>query len=431
MNIAIGKIGRFSYFDPKSWSIYAGDDSPKIIFSELARRFPQHTFYYVSVNDITKCRDACKPLGGFGMCKKTCDIPDNIVDIYHSVSLRIAGIEKYKDGEYPHEILLDECKKRNLHFDFAIFEQGPDCGFSVMNRGIWLTSHPDRHAVAMAMANHYCGPLISFINEMKMPWVNITEDPRYVPSHHKDILNDELCVLSQITTDIETQRIAGYYDESHTYRHPIQHFRYAGIEKMFLRDMVKVDFKNPDEFKVGNHTYRKSNTFIMTLNGTPDRLPFIENWVLKYKPDTKIYGKWDEEAKAKYPNTFKEKGIVEIPDEMWQSKFTFVPCFDKKLSNFVTQKVWKMIYYGIIPFWDKNSYDTDHYYNEIPDYFKVASPDEMWQKIEYLEKNPDEYKKYLSMYYNLLEDKYFNGDFIYETFKPFIEKYDPKLKVKE
>ena len=40
MNIAIGKIGRFSYFDPKSWSIYAGDDSPKIIFSELARRFP-------------------------------------------------------------------------------------------------------------------------------------------------------------------------------------------------------------------------------------------------------------------------------------------------------------------------------------------------------------------------------------------------------
>ena len=153
-----------------------GDDSPKIIFSELARRFPQHTFYYVSVNDITKCRDACKPLGGFGMCKKTCDIPDNIVDIYHSVSLRIAGIEKYKDGEYPHEILLDECKKRNLHFDFAIFEQGPDCGFSVMNRGIWLTSHPDRHAVAMAMANHYCGPLISFINEMKMPWVNITED---------------------------------------------------------------------------------------------------------------------------------------------------------------------------------------------------------------------------------------------------------------
>ena len=105
---------------------------------------------------------------------------------------------------------------------------------------------------------------------------------------------------------------------------------------------------------------------------------------------------------------------------MWESKFTFIPCFQKRLTNFVTQKVWKMIYYGIIPFWDKNNYDTDNIYKEIPDYFKVKTPKEMWDKIEYLNLHEEEYKKYLKIYYNLLEDKYFNGDFIVDVFKQYL-----------
>ena len=34
MNIAIGKSGRSMYFNRKRWSIFAGDDSPKIIYFE-------------------------------------------------------------------------------------------------------------------------------------------------------------------------------------------------------------------------------------------------------------------------------------------------------------------------------------------------------------------------------------------------------------
>jgi hypothetical protein len=60
----------------------------------------------------------------------------------------------------------------------------------------------------------------------------------------------------------------------------------------------------------------------------------------------------------------------------------------------------------------------------MPDYFKVSSAQEMWEKIDYLNSHEDEYRKYLKIYYDLLEDKYFNGDFIVETFKPYIEKYD-------
>ena len=113
---------------------------------------------------------------------------------------------------------------------------------------------------------------------------------------------------------------------------------------------------------------------------------------------------------------------------MWQSMFTFVPSFMKSRKNFVTQKVWKMMYYGIIPFWDKNTYDTDNLFSDLPDFFKVENPDEMWKRIRFLMENPDEYKKYLKIMYDLLEDKYFNGDFIDEVFNPLIEKRRAELK---
>jgi putative nucleotidyltransferase with HDIG domain len=46
--------------------------------------------------------------------------------------------------------------------------------------------------------------------------------------------------------------------------------------------------------------------------------------------------------------------------------------------------------------------------------------------VRYKNEHPDEYKKYLKQYYDLLEDKYFNGDFIVETFKPYFDKYGPQ-----
>ena len=54
MNIAIGKSGRSCYFNEERWSIYAGDDSPKIIYFEIARQNPQHTFYLIGASDFTK-----------------------------------------------------------------------------------------------------------------------------------------------------------------------------------------------------------------------------------------------------------------------------------------------------------------------------------------------------------------------------------------
>ena len=60
MNIAIGKIGRSSYFDKNNWSIYAGDDSPYIIYTTLAKAFPQHNFYMIGGNDLDRIKGSCR-----------------------------------------------------------------------------------------------------------------------------------------------------------------------------------------------------------------------------------------------------------------------------------------------------------------------------------------------------------------------------------
>ena len=60
MNILIGKFGRSIFFDKKSWSIYAGDDEAPILYTELAKRYPQHTFYLIGKSDIYKIKRRLK-----------------------------------------------------------------------------------------------------------------------------------------------------------------------------------------------------------------------------------------------------------------------------------------------------------------------------------------------------------------------------------
>ena len=111
---------------------------------------------------------------------------------------------------------------------------------------------------------------------------------------------------------------------------------------------------------------------------------------------------------------FENKPILEMEDLMWDSKYTFIPPVSLKHTTFVTQKVWTMLYYDIVPFWCKNDYDTSNIYSDFTDYLKVETPEEMWDKIKFLENNPEEYKKIRSQLYALLKDEYFNTDAVFK-----------------
>lgn len=434
MNIAIGKFGRSMYFNESSWSIYAGDDSPKIVYLELARKHPDDVFYIIGVSDFTKWKE--KNSGFFAEEA----VPENIVDVWHAAKKEFGakydfGAPGYSEkmlyktpGKEPWRILDDYVTTHGLSFDLGIFMQGPNSWISVMGEKIPCRYKKDTLLSCLMMSAIYNGPMRHLINKLKFPWYNIIEDPRYVPTRDIDEINTAIYNLSQCDDVYQKPSMDSYTQDPASYTKKPFILKYSKTERIFLRNLKKVDFTNPDEIVVGKHVYQKKTPFILTLNGGYDRLEFLENWVLNKMPDCKVYGKWDAAAQKKYPETFIKKGIVEIQDKMWEAMFTFVPAFMKSRKNFVTQKVWKMMYYGIIPFWDKNSYDTDNLFSDLPDYFKVDSPEQMWDRIDHLMQNPDEYRKYLKIMYDLLEDKYFNGDFISEIFDPLIEKHRPSAK---
>lgn len=410
MNIAIGKSGRSCYFNKKRWSIFAGDDTPLILFRELCKLYPEHTFYLLGASDYQRC-----------LKEESFKMPDNFVDVWGDMKTKV-GDQYRNSGKHPWQLLKEHIDENGYKFDFGIILQGPDIGASIQGVGIKNIRDPNKEISTLEMGRNYVAPIQAIINDQKFPWVNVNEDPRYVPMANRDIVNDELCVLSQINHDCKARRITGYGDDSIKFRNHTLKYRYAGVERLFLNDLKKYDYSDPNHIDVDGTIYQKKNKFILIVNGGGDRTQFIEKWVLDHEPNQIIYGKWDDAEKEKHPNTFVEKGIVEINPEMWESKFTFIPAFQKRLPNFVTQKLWKMIYFGIIPFFDVNGYDTDHL-EPIPDFCRVKTPNEMWNKINALDKNPEQYKKLLNYFYNLLEDKYFNGGFIKQIFNPFIEKF--------
>jgi hypothetical protein len=107
-------------------------------------------------------------------------------------------------------------------------------------------------------------------------------------------------------------------------------------------------------------------------------------------------------------------------DIMWRTKYTYIPYVVKDFPEFVTQKVYSMIYYGIIPFWNKNEYDTTGIYSNVPEYCKVDSPEEMWQRINELEHDADFATEIRKKLYYLLTDDLFNGEYFIHQFSPYL-----------
>ena len=254
----------------------------------------------------------------------------------------------------------------------------------------------------------------------------INEDPRYMPCDTSDWLHEPIEFMCQANGDYEKEVISGYYEDSKKYKKVKRHYNYSKVETLFLsgKDYKKFDFSNPEHIEFKGNTYKKDIPFMMALKGTADREPYIEKWILKNSENPKIYGPcWSDGIQSKYPGVFEDVRIADMEDKMVRSKFTFIPFFSGARTNFITRKFWNMVYYGIIPFFGIDGYDTDHVL-DIPDYFRVKTPEEMWEKIKYLTSPEGEadYRKYLQHYYNLLEDKYFNGEFVKELFDKYLNK---------
>lgn len=392
MNILISKldIARFTKC-PDKMKTYGGYDVAALMLLNVVKEYPQHTFYYIGSNDISN----------FENC------PSNLIDI----ETPIKELKKYNKDLEKYEVAVDYCKINNLKFDIAIYWY---CRFTNLAR------YKDGYISAKGTPRklRQCEQQLSHIMAVPKAY--------NVPIYY---MIDDVTELKQIPYDVD--KPAAIWTQCNgitTYQHyisvdnPVREkikfpLTYKPIEKLWLQGKQKVDWRD----------FNKTNEFIVTCNAPSDqsldKFFYIKKWVLDIFDDAIIYGRWtctkkmaEEISKYNVGNRFIERGMCEMEDLMFNTKYTIVIPPSKRYPEFVTQKVYSMLYYGIIPFWCSDDYDKNNLYSEFPEFIKVKTPEELIDKINYLNNNPDEYKKLLYQLYELLEDKYFDSRFIHELF---------------
>jgi len=453
MNIALGKLARAINFDDSKWGIIGGDEMPRALFFNIARKYPEHNFYIIGRNNLGDFKKTTSPSSNindflFGSPEELpneIDVPSNLYSIYDELSeftpinygttdllewqtnwitndLKKKNMKK----DAPHIVnyfnfenkMLPEIMKR-YKFDLAILIYGPISNYhiphitQVMDKSCPKEGYKNWNS-PLAMLSNYAGQMIKIVNEQKCPVVCINEDPRYLSNTFlKDMVNIEKVVLSQINVTMDRYYLNMTDPKSKSedcFKTSIDHV-YAKPETIFLMEEEKIDFREMD----------KTNKFIMTINGGGDRYKIIRDWIFKHDDSTMINGKWDEAdiLDAEYKNRFILTPISEMQPEMWNSRYTLIA--PMKNTKFVTQKFWKMIYYGIIPFMHPD-YDQDNLL-QVPDVLRPKTPEQMWNVINYLDENPDEYRKLLGVIYKILSDDLFSGKEFFDILNKNLEKY--------
>lgn len=390
-------MGRSCYWKFENHSIANGDEAAPILYNHIARLHPEHNFYLIGRSDITRLREASSK--GFGFAKPKHYPPENIVDLFDDFKMTPSKQKTKEDQNTPYLHLKNKIARLGLKFDYGIFLTGPNAQIQSDN-AVKLINNPTQYGKSLEMILNYTEPVVRTMNDLKVPYFLINEDPRYSPLMGRDFINHPKIILSQNNKVFQRKTIKGYFEESTQMIMNRQEYIYAAPETIFLTQEKKVDFRD----------IRKTKLFLMGLNGNDERFVIVENWLLKKNPDVMIYGKWKPEQVAKYPNNFKEVKINDVAEEFWNTRYTLIPPFSKADSDFVTQKFWRMIYFGIIPFFHPQ-YDTKKIF-KVPEILRPKTPEEMWKTIDRLENDKVAFKELQTSIYNMLEDKYFNGEHI-------------------
>jgi len=391
------KLGKAIKFNENSWGAIGGDCEPKQLINSIAARNPDVEYWLLSPNDLGRVRAKEKPAvqSLFGAPVETkLSAAENIHE-FHS------KMENRKSAEETVKFI------KELDLDFIFFYTGPS---STVNIPGFINKVDGTGRVkSLDFFKYYAAPIIQAMNELekKVPIVGLLVDNRYVLAC-KDWSNNNrpTYYLAQNNFTKEEQYFSN--PPMRDVKTITSTYEYSGIETVFLLDKTRY---NTDEL----FEMKKTNSFLMLQNqgkgtGGMDRWDPVKDYIVKNGIETDIYGKWDEELKTEYPTWFKgEKRIESMTDELLGTKYTF--CVPIK-EGMVTSKYAEMLHYGIIPFLHP-SYDTE--FNVFPEghFIRCKSPADLKKKVEFLNDNPDHYKK---LFYNLqekyLRDSYYTGEHV-------------------
>ena len=270
----------------------------------------------------------------------------------------------------------------SIFLDFGLFYGGPSSGCTIPN-SMYLITEPDKTATPMSSSKRSVGIITKYLNDTGLPYVEIGEDPRYLPVQAKDLFNRAkrvLCVKDDMTFSIK--HIKEYLSrEIIETTIPCSDI---GHSYMFLMNEDKSDLLN----EPGERKTKINITMHCTASqdSSVDKWNIVKNFVLDPFPDTYIYGKWDDKIiEGEHQNQFKEIPMTHLHDVMYDTKYTLVIGGSKTWGT--QSKFWKMLIFGILPFFDP---DNENIF-DAPDILQTKDANDFIQKIKFLENNPKEY----------------------------------------
>ena len=364
-NILIGKFGKHISFDSNKWGMVGGDSESAILISCMAQCYPDVNFYIASRNDFQKIDSHTR-----NVINKN----SNLFNIW----------EKY-DSQIDNQSWINHYINSNdIKLDFGLFYGGPSSGSTIPN-SMYLITEPDKTATPMSSSKRSVGIITKFLNDTGLPYVEIGEDPRYLPVQAKDLFNRSkkvLCVKDNITFSIK--HIKEYLSrEIIETTIPCSDI---GHSYMFLMNEDKDDLlKEP-----GNRKTKINVAMHCTASqdGSVNKWNLIKNFILDPFPETFIYGKWDEKIIAgEHQNQFKETPMTDLHDVMYDTKYTLAIGGSKTWGT--QSKFWKMLIFGIIPFLDP---DNENIFG-APEFIQTKDARDFIEKVNFLENNHDEYIK--------------------------------------
>lgn len=406
-NIAIGKIGKSMLFDPKKWSAIGGDSEASLIYLNLAKYNPQNTYYIIGKSDYSR------------MPQDYRNQYPNVIDVWQWYDKnRWPGIPSDTQFNPVVSYIYDILKEKKIDIDYALIMSGPMSGAN--------SSAQMRHAddkkfyTPLAMFQNYVGPIVYYLNKTGLKWGSISVDIRYFPLKARDLFNRPLFSISQYNKTEERWHIKSY-EEDLVYVTEKETCFYSGIETNCLIGKKKFDLDTIEKEKTIKLSVLANQAY-ESCKGCRNDLIF--DYVLNNFPNDDtitIYGKWED---SWYEKDKRFKGPLDnlaIDDYYRKVKYTFL---SPGAAHWVTQKFWEMVNVGCIPFLSP-VYDDQHCI-KCPAFLRVNSPKEFKERIEYLERRPDSYKKLLGILHSMLLDSYYNGEYVNQIVKEQEEKYFSK-----
>jgi len=399
MNIVVGKLGKKFYVKKEKWTIQSGDQEVIATLVVLAYMNRDVNFYVLGKSDISDLTEA----------EYDEYFPNhNVIDIWKDFSIKDYAIEDmYK---FP----VDWFESHNIHIDFGYIHAGPISSVNVHNHSTSIRN-PENKCITTAMANRYAGPMIHYLNISNIPYVVLGEDPRYFPLVARDLYNRPLKYLSSVDDQKEVR-----YNPSYLTLDEIRKTEYivnVDYDRLFL---VLEDPSKLYDYK--KHT-KQHMIDVYTNKGTPQlakkKLEIFSEYIFKYFDDSKIFGYWDEEAAGPYINRVENIPMIEMNDRLYKTKYTLMVSYNNKSGP--SSKLWKMVWFGIIPFCHPN-YDIG-INQPVHPFLRVKNGKEFYEKICKLESDPTLFNEILQYQSELLNDSYFNGEFVNKVFHTIIKEY--------